>query len=120
MLTRMPGIVDRHVHLGLVDRAALARSALVEVHDLGWIPAEAGRWRRSGVGRIVVRVAGPFLTPPHGYPMGRPWAPDGAVREVGDRGSARAAVQAARALRHDAVKVVLHAAGRSPGTSSTC
>ncbi len=35
----LPGLVDAHVHLGLVQRADLAGGAVVEVHDLGWIPA---------------------------------------------------------------------------------
>jgi len=41
----MPGIVDRHVHLGLVDAAALADTAVVEVHDLGWLPQIARGWK---------------------------------------------------------------------------
>lgn len=106
---RMPGVVDRHVHLGLVDGARLRASAVVEVHDLGWEPDEALRFRREGVGGAVVRIAGPFLTPPGGYPKGRSWAPDAAVREIGDVSAARAAVAAAAELRFDVVKVALHA-----------
>ncbi len=105
----MPGIVDHHVHLGLVDGARLRDSPVVEVHDLGWSPEEAVRWRRHGVGGATVRVAGPFLTPPGGYPRGRWWAPDAAVREIGDPAEARAAVLAATEQRLDRMKVVLHA-----------
>lgn len=105
----MPGVVDRHVHLGLVDRSALAAGALVEVHDLGWVPEEAAGWRRTGVGGTRVRIAGAFLTPPGGYPRGRPWAPDAAVREIADVGAAGAAIRDAVALRVDAVKIVLRA-----------
>ena len=43
--TIMPGVVDRHVHLGLVDAAALANTAVVEVHDLGWVPSIARNWK---------------------------------------------------------------------------
>lgn len=106
---RMPGIVDRHVHLGLVDGAQLRGSSVVEVHDLGWSPDAALRWRREGVGGVAVRIAGQFLTPVGGYPKGRPWAPDGAVREIADVAAARAAVVAAVVQRFDAIKVVLHA-----------
>ncbi len=105
----MPGVVDHHVHLGLVDHAALQDSAVVEVHDLGWLPDQAKRWQRDGAGGARVRIAGPFLTPPGGYPKGRSWAPDGAVREVADVGQARSAVLAAAVQRFDLVKVVLHA-----------
>ena len=41
----MPGIADRHVHLGLVAAAAVADTAVVEVHDLGWIPQVARSWK---------------------------------------------------------------------------
>lgn len=108
-LVRMPGVVDQHVHLGLVDHGDLARSAVVEVHDLGWLPDQARRWRREGVGGAVVRIAGPFLTAPGGYPKGRPWAPDGAVREVRDVVGARSAILASMLQGLDCVKVVLHA-----------
>jgi hypothetical protein len=107
--TRMPGVVDRHVHLGLVDGARLEGTAVVEVHDLGWTADEARRWRRDGVGGARVRVAGPFLTAPGGAPEGLAWAPRRAVREIGDVAAARAAVVAATALGLDMVAVVLHA-----------
>lgn len=35
-VTVMPGVTDRHVHLGLVDYRCLAGGPVVEVHDLGW------------------------------------------------------------------------------------
>ena len=103
----LPGVVDRHVHLGLVDGARLARSAVVEVHDLGWIPAVARDWRRSPHTGGPIRIAGPILTAPGGYPIGHGWAPDAAVRQVGDPRSATAAVDEAAAHGHDLVKVAL-------------
>jgi hypothetical protein len=106
---RMPGVVDHHVHLGLVDGARFRDSAVVEVHDLGWSPDQALRWRREGVGGATVRIAGPFLTPPGGYPKGRWWAPDAAVREVADVPAARSAILAAMVQGLDMVKLVLHA-----------
>jgi hypothetical protein len=105
----MPGVVDRHVHLGLVDAAGFAGSAVVEVHDLGWIPSVAAGWQRTGLGGVRVRIAGAFLGPPGGYPSGRAWAPGGAVQGVPDVPAARAAIDAAVQSGWDRVKVTLHA-----------
>src|SRR4029453_10464037 len=41
----LPGLVDRHVHLGLINAAALAGTAVVELHDLGWVPRIARSWK---------------------------------------------------------------------------
>ena len=71
----MPGIADRHVHLGLVAAAALADTAVVEVHDLGWIPQVARSWKVKSPTGGVVKIAGPFLTAVGGYPINRAWAP---------------------------------------------
>jgi len=110
-MTRLPGVIDRHVHLGLVDHAPLAGGALVEVHDLGWSPAEAARWRAQPPGDlVVVRAAGPFHTAPGGYPTGRSWAPADAVRAVADRAAARTAVATLAAEGFDALKLTLHTA----------
>ncbi|HXD24685.1 MAG TPA: hypothetical protein VN609_02055, partial [Propionibacteriaceae bacterium] len=78
----MPGIADRHVHLGLVTAAALADTAVVEVHDLGWIPQVARSWKVASPTGGVVKIAGPFLTAVGGYPTNRAWAPPGSVREL--------------------------------------
>src|SRR5688572_31821880 len=75
----LPGIIDRHVHLGLVDAAALADTAVVEVHDLGWVPSIARAWRIDPPTGGLVRIAGPFLTAIGGYPVDRAWAPSGSV-----------------------------------------
>lgn len=107
-ITILPGVIDRHVHLGLVDRARLADGPLVEVHDLGWIPETAADWRAHPPAGVTVRIAGPFHTAPGGYPSGRPWAPDAAVRTVTDAADARVAVRAARDHGADAVKIALH------------
>lgn len=105
--TLLPGVVDRHVHLGLVDGARLARSPVVEVHDLGWIPEVAEHWRRSPHTGGPIRIAGPFLTAPGGYPLGHGWAPDTAVRQVADAAAATRAVDDAAARGYDVVKVAL-------------
>ncbi|MCT1479018.1 hydrolase [Microbacterium sp. p3-SID336] len=115
------GFTDHHVHLQLVDHAALATSCLARVHDLGGDPAalreiavhnsgeSASDSAFRGVGAppasgspdlctaapphaVEIRYAGAFLTPPGGYPSDRAWAPAGAVREVADAAAAEAAV----------------------------
>ena len=48
-VTVMPGLVDRHVHLGLVPYQKLAESSVVEVYDLGWDPAALARIKVPGV-----------------------------------------------------------------------
>jgi len=106
--TALPGVVDHHVHLGLVDRALLAGSAVVEVHDLGWDPVVAAGWQDRPPAGVSVRFAGRFHTAPGGYPSDRSWAPDGAVRAVTDPTDAAAAVAEAVAYGASAVKIALH------------
>ena len=104
----MPGLRDHHVHLGLIDRVALAASVLSSVDDLGWIESEVLHWQRTGVGRCVVRAAGPFLTAPGGYPSGRSWAPADAVVAIGSAEHASATVRRLAAQGFDMIKVTLH------------
>jgi len=106
----MPGLIDHHVHLGLVDHTALAHGRLVEVHDLGWNPAGIASIRADPPAGVVVRAAGPFHTAPGGYPSQRPWAPDGSVRAIVSVEDIRRAV--ADAAAYDAVvfKITLHSA----------
>ena len=94
----------------LVEHGPLAGGALVEVHDLGWSPAQAAAWRTRPPGDVVVRAVGPFHTAPGGYPTGRSWAPADAVRPVADVPDARAAVAQVARQGFDAIKVTLHAA----------
>jgi hypothetical protein len=104
----MPGLVDRHVHLGLVNAAALARTAVVEVHDLGWVPSIAGSWKADPPTGVLIKIAGPFLTAVGGYPADRAWAPPGSVRELAVPSDGVRAVEEAAAYGHDLIKVVLH------------
>ena len=104
----MPGLVDRHVHLGLVDAAALADTAVVEVHDMGWVPEVARGWKVTSPTSGLVKIAGPFLTAVGGYPSGRAWAPAGSVREVGGPVDAVREVDEAAAHGHNLIKLVLH------------
>ena len=105
----LPGVVDRHVHLGLVDRALLADGPVTEVHDLGWDPREVAAWAADPPSGIRVRYVGPFHTAPGGYPTGRSWAPDVAVRHVATPREAGDAVADVVAVGGFAVKVALHA-----------
>ncbi|MEV0951429.1 hydrolase [Promicromonospora sp. NPDC050249] len=105
----LPGVVDRHVHLGLVDRALLADGRVTEVHDLGWDPREVAAWAADPPSGTRVRYAGPFHTAPRGYPTGRSWAPDAAVRHVATPREAAEAVADVVAAGGFAVKVALHA-----------
>ncbi|MBF4618734.1 hydrolase [Clavibacter sp. VKM Ac-2873] len=105
------GVVDRHVHLGLVEHAALAGSPVTAVVDLGWDPAEIARIAARPPDGVAVRYAGPFHTALGGYPSDRAWAPAAAVREVARAEDAAGAVAKARAGGSGAVKIVLHDGG---------
>ncbi len=107
----MPGIVDRHVHLGLVDAAALAASAVVEVHDLGWVPGIARNWKIDPPTGGLIKIAGPFLTAVGGYPADRAWAPPESVHELAGPADGVRAVAEAAAHSHDLIKLVLHSGG---------
>ncbi len=108
MTTLLPALRDHHVHLGLIDVDALAGSALSAVDDLGWSLDRALTWRRHRPDGVRVRVAGPFLTAPGGYPSGRSWAPDDAVLGIGSAAAAVAAVEHLAGAGVDLIKVVLH------------
>jgi len=68
---------DFHVHLDLVDAAAVAAGGLARVLDLG----SAGR---VAAGDVEVVRAGRMLTAVGGYPGDRDWAAGGLFREVAD------------------------------------
>jgi imidazolonepropionase-like amidohydrolase len=104
----MPGLIDRHVHLGLVDATALADTAVVEVHDLGWVPSIARNWKINPPTGGLIKIAGQFLTAVGGYPVDRPWAPPGSVRELAGAADGVRAVDEAVAHGHDLIKLVLH------------
>jgi hypothetical protein len=104
----MPGLVDRHVHLGLINAAALAGTAVVELHDLGWVPRIARSWKIDPPTGGLIKIAGPFLTAVGGYPADRAWAPSGSVRELAGPSDGVRAVEEAATHGHDLIKVVLH------------
>jgi hypothetical protein len=109
--TIMPGIADRHVHLGLVNATALADTPVVEVHDLGWVPSIARGWKINSPTGGLVKIAGAFLTAIGGYPAGRSWAPPGSVCELAGAAEGVRAVDEAAAHGHDLIKVALHSGG---------
>ena len=82
--TILPGLVDAHVHLQLIDPYALTAGGIAAVDDLGGAPAALQRLtRESDDDRLpVIRYAAAFLTAPGGYPSDRAWAPLGSWREI--------------------------------------
>jgi imidazolonepropionase-like amidohydrolase len=109
----MPGVVDRHVHIGLSDPWAVLTGGVTAVRDLAWPPevifslAEASE-SPSFAGPLV-RAAGPMITCHGGYPSRSSWAPSGTGREV--RGAEEAATAASQLLSQGAavLKVALNA-----------
>jgi imidazolonepropionase-like amidohydrolase len=82
----MPGVVDRHVHIGLSDPAIVVRGGVTAVRDLGW-PADAilslaEASETSSFNGPLIRAAGPIITCLGGYPTRAGWGPDGTGIEV--------------------------------------
>lgn len=104
-------VVDHHVHLQLVDVAALADSDLAGVVDLGANPSVVAglAGSLSAAGGLQVSYVGAFLAAPGGYPSDRAWCPPGAVREVLSPADAGLAVAEQISAGASAVKVTLHA-----------
>ena len=108
----MPGVVDRHVHIGLSDPAAVARGGVTAVRDLGWPPdvifplCEASE--DPSFDGPFVRGVGAMITCRGGYPTRSGWAPKGTGLEV--RGPEEAARAARDMLRRGAavLKVALN------------
>ena len=108
----MPGVVDRHVHIGLSDPASVVRGGVTAVRDLGWPPetifALADASERPGFAGPLIRCVGPMITCPDGYPTRSGWAPPGTGKEV--RGPEEAAAVARELLARGAaaLKVALN------------
>jgi len=101
---------DAHVHLGLVDRDAVARSVLGRVVDLGGdlgAPREVAG--ENGIPPLRVEIAGPFLTPPGGYPSTRGWADPSWVREIADAAAGARAIDAIADAGATRVKIASNA-----------
>jgi imidazolonepropionase-like amidohydrolase len=103
--TVLPGFLDAHVHLSLIDPAALAAGGIARVVDLGgWTPDADG----SPSPLLTVRHAGQFLAAPGGYPSAQSWAPAGSVCEVATAEDAAAAVDRQLAGGASVIKVTLN------------
>jgi len=82
----MPGVVDRHVHIGLSDPGAVVGGGVTAVRDLGWPPdtifslAEASE--SPSFNGPLSRAAGPMITCIGGYPSQAGWGPPGTGVEV--------------------------------------
>jgi imidazolonepropionase-like amidohydrolase len=109
----MPGVVDRHVHIGLADPSAVVAGGVTAVRDLAW-PAEtifslADASEGPSFHGPLIRAVGPMITCLGGYPTRAAWAPRGTGVEV--RGPIEAAEAARQLLARGAVllKVALNA-----------
>ncbi|HEX8099671.1 MAG TPA: amidohydrolase family protein, partial [Actinomycetota bacterium] len=108
----MPGVVDRHVHIGLSDPIAVVTGGVTAVRDLGW-PAQTifslceASEAPSFKGPLI-RGVGPMITARGGYPTRSGWAPPGTGREV--QGAEDAASTARELLERGAavLKVALN------------
>jgi imidazolonepropionase-like amidohydrolase len=109
----MPGVVDRHVHIGLSDPGAVVAGGCTSVRDLAWLPdaifslAEASE--TPAFNGPYVRCAGQMITARGGYPTRAGWAPPGTGVEV--QGPEHAAETARGLLARGAsvLKVALNA-----------
>jgi hypothetical protein len=104
----LPGFIDAHAHLGLIDAAALRAGGIATVHDLGWDPEIARTWA-DDPDLPTVRYAGAFITAIDGYPSDRDWAPEAAVEMVGTPADARVAVDRQLQAGASFIKVSLNA-----------
>lgn len=106
--TILPGFCDSHVHLGLVDVAALAPNGIARVVDLGWDPDVARHWPAADPGGVAVDIAGAILTAPGGYPGSSGWAPAEAAREIGNATDAGDAIAEILAIGGRVAKIALN------------
>jgi len=109
----IPGVVDRHVHIGLSDPGAVVGAGVTAVRDLGWPPevvfALADASETPSFNGPLIRAVGPMITCRAGYPTRSGWAPAGTGREVnGPDEAARAAREILSRSGVGVVKVALN------------
>jgi len=111
--TVLPGLIDAHVHSGLVDLGTVRAGGIAGVWDLGSVPAAVASLAASAGARKLprIRYAGPFLIAPGGYPSDRAWAAPGSWREIDSAAEAEAAVSEAHAAGATLIKMTAHAGG---------
>lgn len=110
--TVLPGFTDSHVHLGLIDGAALAPAGVARVVDLGWDPGSGAGWKLRGEkadeSSVCVEFVGALLTVPGGYPLASDWAPAAAVRTISTPEQAELQIVEMEALGASAIKITLN------------
>jgi hypothetical protein len=111
--TLLPGLIDAHVHSGLVDLATVRAGGIAGVWDLGSAPAKIADLASAPAERKLpkIRYAGPFLIAPGGYPSDRPWAAPGSWREIRSPAEGAEAVAAAQAIGATLIKMTAHTGG---------
>ena len=108
-MTVLPGFLDAHVHLALIDPAGLAAGGISRVLDLGgWTPGSADD--DATTAGPEARYAGQFLGAPGGYPSRQAWAPAGSACPVAGPADAAAAVARQAAAGASVIKVTLNSA----------
>ncbi|MFP5219901.1 MAG: amidohydrolase family protein [Actinomycetes bacterium] len=107
-----PGVVDAHVHLAFADPVELLAGGVVAARDLGAPPALVAELRARSA-PPVLRLAGPLLTAPGGYPT-RSWGADGFAVGLHGPEDAAAVVRRLAADGVDVVKVAVEPAGGLP------
>jgi imidazolonepropionase-like amidohydrolase len=104
----MPGVVDRHVHMGFAEPADVVAGGVTAVRDLGWPPERIHPLALDSEGPSfdgpLIRSVGPMLTCHGGYPTRAAWAPAGTGLEV--RGPDEAARAVDRVLDESTAPVV--------------
>ncbi|MGO4785672.1 hypothetical protein [Cryobacterium sp. W22_MBD10_FK3] len=131
MTVLLPGFLDAHAHLALIDPTQLAAGGIARVLDLGgWWPAADAPGGVAAAAALGVagtdavpsaagaadaagpdaRYAGQFLGAPGGYPSRQAWAPAGSACAVGSPGEAAGAVARQAAGGASVIKVTLNSA----------
>lgn len=116
--TVLPGFLDAHVHLALIDPSLLVRGGIARVLDLGGWPASPATSAAQEADAQLpdIAFAHQFLTAPGGYPARQDWTPPGSVAEIANASDAAAAVDAQWAAGASVVKIALNAeSGPVPG-----
>lgn len=105
-------LTDSHVHLGLVDPAALVSGGIGRVVDLGWDPALSLSWPARGAspdsGWPEVSTSGALLAAPGGYPSRSGWAPAGATLAIADPESAEPTLRSLQDHGASVAKITLN------------
>jgi imidazolonepropionase-like amidohydrolase len=82
----MPGVVDRHVHIGFANPKEVVAGGVTAVRDLGWPPDDifslVDASESASFDGPLIRAVGPMITCPGGYPSRASWAPHGTALEV--------------------------------------